>query len=123
MKRILFVDDDKSMRYLHSQMLEGESYDVHVACDGQEALDYLKIAPVDLVITDILMPEIDGFELMMEIRKSHPKIKVVAISGGGRLGPNEYLKLANQLGATFTLQKPYKKEELISMIHKILNEN
>lgn len=119
-KKILFVDDDISIRQLHKQILENEGYHVEIARNGHEAIQVLAEKNVDMVITDILMPDIDGFELIMEIRRNHPQLKVMAISGGGRLSSDEYLTLANQLGVLYTLEKPFTKNQFVETVKQIL---
>ena len=76
----------------------------------------------DLVLTDILMPDKEGLETIQELLALHPKLKIVAMSGGGKFGPDSYLVLAQKLGAKATLQKPFMREELINTIRDVLDE-
>jgi YesN/AraC family two-component response regulator len=75
---------------------------------------------VDLVITDVLMPEKDGLEVIMEIRAKLPQVKIIAISGGGRISHTDYLVAARRLGAHRTLSKPFIRQELLDTLHELL---
>ncbi len=120
MARILVVDDDTEIRELLRQFLDRAGYEVLVASDGNAALNIHRATPVDLMITDIVMPEREGLETIMEIRHHSPSVKIIAISGGGRVGANEYLNVARVLGAQKTLSKPFELGELLSTIRDLL---
>ncbi|MCP4622523.1 MAG: response regulator, partial [bacterium] len=87
---------------------------------GSEGMKLFNANSVDLVITDIVMPEKEGIETIMEIRKAPGDVKVIAISGGGRQEPEGYLELAKQLGVKFTFTKPFKQDDLLGAVHELL---
>jgi CheY-like chemotaxis protein len=116
---ILVVDDDRTTLSAVQQALEPLGYAVSVATGGREALRSLNHGAVDLVITDILMLDMDGFELIAAVRKDFPAIPIVAISAGGSLGPETYLTIAKAFGADGVLQKPVSRAELAITISAI----
>jgi len=119
--KILVIDDDKQVNKLVYSMLSNEKNEVLQAFDGVQGLEILKESPdIDLIITDIIMPEKEGIEIIRDVKKNHPKLKIIAISGGGRIGAHSYLNLAKSLGADQILEKPFSKKELISLIDSIL---
>jgi CheY-like chemotaxis protein len=115
-RSILVVDDDPDTLKAMLQVLEPQGYAVSVAVGGQEAIRSLDRKPVDLVITDIVMPEGDGFELVTALRKNFPDTRVVAVSGGGNLSPDTYLVIARGFGVDAVLQKPVMHDELMTAI-------
>jgi DNA-binding response OmpR family regulator len=120
MARILAIDDDFKIRELLKECLERADYEVLVASDGKSALKLHAADPVDLIITDILMPEMDGLQTIMELRRRFPAVKVIAVSGGGRIGANEYLKIAKSMGVARTFSKPFELRELLTAVREIL---
>src|SRR3954454_19068207 len=112
MNRILVIDDDESIRLILAKALEQAGYKVDVAVDGREGTQQFRTEHYDVVIVDIWMPEKDGLETLMEIRRNTPGAKVIAISGGGRLGIMSPLGWAKCLGAVAVLIKPFSSEEL-----------
>jgi len=106
MARILVIDDEPGIRKLLRQILEADGHEVVEAQDGGEGLRYYRLQPVDLVITDILMPGEDGLSGIREIRREFPHARIIAISGGGETGQLNFLSHARDLGARFTLSKP-----------------
>jgi CheY-like chemotaxis protein len=76
--------------------------------------------PPDLIVTDIVMPNMEGLEVILALRKSHPAIPIIAVSGGGALKDQDYLDFAAKLGAAATLTKPFRREELLRLVHGIL---
>lgn len=113
MHSILVIDDTPEMRDTLELALTAAGYQVLVATNGQTAQRTLAIVKVDLVITDVVMPEKDGIEVAMELRKSHPTLPVIVMSGGGKLASDVYLSMARSLGAKGILQKPFSKEQLL----------
>lgn len=91
------------------------------AGNGVEGLAKFPAEGVDLVITDIVMPEKEGIEVIMELRKKHPQLKVMAISGGGRIGSVDYLLIAKFLGAAKVLAKPFSNQELMMTVNDLLS--
>ncbi|MCK5519685.1 MAG: response regulator, partial [Candidatus Marinimicrobia bacterium] len=96
-------------------------HDVMVAQDGHEAKRALKNNIFDLVITDIIMPDIEGFELITHITNSYKGTKVIAISGGGKIASNYYLMVAEKIGAEKIVKKPFSGDELLDAIKQTLN--
>jgi CheY-like chemotaxis protein len=119
--RILVVDDNDQMREMLRLLLESDGHEVSEAENGRRAVNQLKLEPVDLVITDIIMPEMEGIDLIMTIRTIYPDVKIIAISGGGRIAPHLCLKMADKLGADRILQKPFSKAAILSMIGELLD--
>ncbi len=118
---ILVVDDEEQIRSTLKQMLESSGYEVMEAPDGNVALWLFKDKPSDLIITDLIMPEKEGIETIMELKRDYPGVKIIAISGGGTGDPKDYLKLAKQIGADSTLAKPFEKDELLKAIDDLLS--
>jgi DNA-binding response OmpR family regulator len=122
MIRILVVDDDINIREMLKECLERAEYEVLVASDGKAGLELQSANPVDLIITDIVMPEKDGLETIMEFRRRFPSVKRIAISGGGRIKANEYLNIVKELGATRTFSKPFELKELLASVRELLGD-
>jgi len=120
--RILIIDDDSVIRMLISRILTAMGHAVTTAADGAEGLRANRATPFELVITDLVMPEKEGCETIMELRRTHPQVRIVAMSGGANLGlVLANLKAASLLGAVKTLQKPFTVEELIVAVNEALN--
>jgi CheY-like chemotaxis protein len=120
MPRILLVDDDESFRPMLHETLERFGYEVVVAVNGNEALDRYRERPADLVLTDVIMPEKEGLETIREIRREWPDAKIIAMSGGGRTTPENYLKMAQNMGAAKVLTKPFSNRDLLDAIEGVL---
>lgn len=122
MSSILLVEDDEGTRSMLRRALQQAGYNILEAEDGRVAFKLLADQSVDLVITDIIMPEVEGIELMRMLRTSKPRLPVIAISGGGRMGPEGYLHLAKTIGAAKILAKPFEVEELLAAIKELLGQ-
>lgn len=120
MANILVADDDTQMREMITEALKIAGYTVEGVSNGTEALDLLKKKEFDLAIIDIVMPEKDGIGMMRELRRDYPKLKFFAISGGGRIGPTQYLEVAESLGASRTFVKPFERKEMMKAVAEIL---
>lgn len=120
MKRILVVDDDPSMRFVLRRFLEREGYSIDEAKNGAEAIEKLRLCRYGLVITDLIMPEKSGFEVVREVRTMHPGAKVMAFSGGGVLGSNSCLDVARRDGAVKTFSKPFDIADFIKAVKELL---
>ena len=120
MARILVVDDEEQVRLLLRQVLERSGYQVIVASNGKAALELVREDIVDLVITDLVMPEKEGIEIITELKKEFPEVKIIAMSGGGRVGPEQYLHMSKLLGAMRTFTKPIDRKELLTAVEGIL---
>ena len=117
-KRILIVDDEENTRIGLSKLLTQEGFEVGSAADGNEALDYLGQQKVNLVISDINMPEMDGLVFLRELSRKFPSTRVIMITAYG--GVESYLEAMN-LGAYEYLHKPVRLDELRSVMKKIFN--
>ena len=121
MKRILLVDDVPAVRLSIRAALEVIGYQVIEAADGKEALDVLDSQAVDLIVTDLWMPNLDGVELLKRLRATNAKIRVIAISGGGTRKPIDVsAALAQTWGADAVLYKPFDNEDLVNEINRLL---
>lgn len=120
MKKLLIIDDDDQLRAFLTEALTDEGFDVVSASDGNEGLNCIAEENPDLVITDIVMPEKEGVEVIMALKNNHSAIPVIAISGGNLGNANSYLKMAKKLGADVVLTKPFKLDELTIEIDKLL---
>jgi len=121
MKRILVLDDDIEMRQLLRLMLEQAGYEVVAAGGGYEGMRLFRKEPTDLVITEMTMPEKDGIETIRELQRDFPRVKIIAISGGGqRVDPQRVLKIARDFGAAHTFAKPFKREALLEAVQTLI---
>ncbi len=121
MARVLVVDDEPAVRGVVEQTMTRSGHDVKTACDGFDALKKLSLGRFDLVITDMVMPEMDGVKLIGHIRERYPNIKIIAISGGGaHETPEDCLGQAVKSGAARSLMKPFMLSELSSMTQELL---
>lgn len=121
MSRILVIDDNRDMRDLMRVLLENEGYTVELAGDGDAGLDAQRREPADVVITDLFMPNRDGFETLERLRTEYPEVKVLVVSGGGARarGPG-YLFTAREVGAHAVLAKPFDTEALLLAVRGLL---
>jgi len=119
-KKILVVDDDEHIRYLLEELLESEGFEVDSAVNGHAAVELCKKSNFDLIITDIMMPDMDGLELLMYFRKNNPDMKIIACSGGGRYTDFSGLKTAVFMGALEAISKPFENHEILEKVNKIL---
>jgi DNA-binding NtrC family response regulator len=118
--KILLVDDDEMFRATFQELLMGCGYETYVARNGNEAIIILHLIPMDMVVTDIVMPGKDGMEIIKTIQVLWPAMKVIAISGGGICAPELYLDMAVKLGASTALPKPFTPDQLIGAMENIL---
>ena len=118
---ILVADDEDSIRSLLEHFLKSAGHRVVVVGNAREAYEVMTRQAFDLVITDVLMPEGDGLDLITELKKAQPNARILAISGGGRyLEGSDYLKLAKGLGAHSAMMKPFTWQQLKDAIHEVL---
>jgi len=120
MSHILVIDDDAHIRELITIMLESEGHSVVLAEDGLIGLQMLEDNTFNLIITDIIMPNQEGIETIVQIKSRNPDIKILAISGGGRIGSTDYLTLAENFGVDKTLSKPFYHKDFIDCIKDLL---
>jgi CheY-like chemotaxis protein len=117
MSSILVVDDEDQVRRLICETLERAGYHVTKARDGKEALHQYRLAPADLVIMDLLMPDQDGLETTVALQREFPDVKIIVISGGSdMIGILNCLDVAKMLGAHRTLQKPFEMKTLLEAV-------
>jgi DNA-binding response OmpR family regulator len=116
MSQILIVDDDESFRKMLRLTLEKLGHKVVEAKNGREGMKLYAQTPADLVMMDLIMPDQEGLQTIREMRHAHPKQKIVAMSGGGRLNTPNYLKIASMMGVDGVLTKPFAPEELAAML-------
>ncbi|HEX2968271.1 MAG TPA: response regulator [Bacteroidales bacterium] len=122
MAKILVFDDEPSILLMFKKMLEKEGHHVEVALNGKDGMRLFEKNKPDLLITDIIMPEKEGLETIFELRRQYPALKIIAISGGGRIGPDGYLPGAKLLGADAVFAKPIVPKEFLKTISDLLGE-
>ena len=116
MARIMVVDDEGYARRYMRRVLKRVGHEVHEATDGHQALAVLRAHPVDLLITDLIMPQGRGIEEITACRKEFPKLKIIAVSGVAA-----YLNVARRVGAHVTLEKPFNNRELLEAVDELLS--
>lgn len=122
MAKILVLDDELSILLMIKKMLEKAGHEVSLALNGKEGLELFEKDRPDMLITDIIMPEKEGLETIFELRRKYPELKIIAISGGGRISPDGYLPGAKLLGADMTFQKPLDQKEFLQAVSQLLNK-
>ena len=122
MATILIIEDEEPIRRLYQRVLGSAGYRVLEAGDGYEGERIYREEEPDLVITDLIMPDREGIELIRSLKKISPEVKIFAISGGGRIGPESYLPIALKLGAVRTFRKPVEIEDLLAAIAEELGD-
>jgi DNA-binding response OmpR family regulator len=120
MARILVIDDEAVIRDLLLKILEREGYETITATDGKDGIRIFRENPTDLIITDLIMPEKEGIETIMELRRDFKDVKVIAMSGGGKVDPETYLHIAKTIGAIGTIAKPFDLKELLKTVQEFL---
>jgi two-component system cell cycle response regulator CpdR len=123
MAKIFVFDDEPSILLMLKKMLERAGHEVYLALNGREGIDLFEKHKPDLLITDIIMPEKEGLETILVLRRKCPELKIIAISGGGRIGPEGYLPSAKIFGADMVFQKPLVQKEFVRAVNSLLNEN
>jgi len=120
-KRILLIDDNQQIRASLGRLLTVAGYYVSDASNGREGLRKLAFEPVDLVVTDLVMPEMEGIETIFSIRRLRPKLPIIAMSGGGIGDAKTYLAVALKAGVGRAFAKPFENSEFLSAIKELLN--
>ena len=115
-KSVLVIDDDHGILRMIERMLAGTDYHCLTFDDAQTALETLSHQAVHLIITDIIMPGMEGIEVILNLRAMFPKLPIIAMSGGGRSDRADVLHLAQQLGASRIVPKPFTRAELLTAI-------
>lgn len=114
--RILVVEDEPDFCEIVAEVLRLEGFVVTTASDGKEALSALEGQDFDLVITDIVMPRMDGLELILQMRKRYPDLPVAAMSGGSEMDSALYLRMARHFGVVATMTKPFGADQLLAVV-------
>jgi CheY-like chemotaxis protein len=122
MARILVIDDEENVREMFSELLARAGHEVVPMANGKDAAKRCAEVAADLVITDILMPDRDGLEAIGELRRCVPDVKIIAISGGSKIGPGLYLDAAQALGAHRAFAKPVDVADLLAAVRELLGE-
>ena len=121
MAHILVIDDDAAIQMLFTQFLSHLNHRVETASDGKKGLAKMKEDTPDLIITDIMMPEMDGLELVQAIRDCYPTLPVIAISGGMQTSAVNFLPLAKRFGAFRVFEKPVALGKLKEAVDELLS--
>jgi CheY-like chemotaxis protein len=119
---ILFVDDEPAIREAASRLLRSAGYDVEVANDGRAALARYRERRRDLVLTDVMMPVMEGLEMIRELHKLDPDVRIIAMTGASAERADTYLSVAKDFGARAILRKPFNKSELIAAVKEVLGD-
>ena len=118
--KILVIDDDEAVLKFITATLKQEGIDALTATDSFTAHQQLSQNPdITVVITDIILPGQEGIEIIRKIKSQHPRIKIIAISGGGKISPENYLHLAHVMGVNATLKKPFGPKELLNTLQRL----
>ena len=120
-KQILLIDDEEAVRLTVGEILKRAGYEVYSAADGKSGLELFQLHNVDLLITDLLMPERDGLETIMALRRGRIPLKIMVISGCGQSIGGDFMKVAQHLGADLTLAKPFTRHELLKAVASLLD--
>jgi DNA-binding response OmpR family regulator len=120
MAKILVIEDDVLVRNMVDKVLRHGGYDVVMAEDGVRGMNSFRSERPDLVLTDIIMPEREGIATIVEMRRECPDAKIIAMSGGGRIGSADFLGMAKKLGANDIIPKPFLPQELLRRIKACL---
>ena len=117
--KVLVIDDEAAMRALFSAVLREAGHDVYEAADGRAGLALYHQHRPELVITDIIMPNQEGIETIRLLHGENPAVKIIAVSGGGRIGDLDFLRIAKEFGAVATLAKPFRKQEFLALLREL----
>jgi DNA-binding response OmpR family regulator len=119
-QRVLVIEDNEDMRVMLVFALRLSGFEVSGVADGRGALAALTQTPTEAIVTDLFMPDQDGIETIVEVRRSFPQVKIVAMSGWQSPQGPDYLEVAREIGAVHTLRKPFDPEELVSILRAVL---
>ncbi len=117
---ILIIDDDAAVSRTLSLILTRAGHQVTTATSGRKGLELLLQGGFDLVLTDIIMPELDGIEAIRRIRNDHPGLRIIAMSGGGQIDKADFLHMAEALGADRVLEKPVRSDRLLELVGTVM---
>ena len=116
--RILIIDDDEGVRVTVEHVLKAAGYQVAIATDGKQAIGLVDAFVPDLVITDLIMPTQDGMATIQILKRQSPGLKIIAMSGGARIGNDNILQKAQNLGADHVIAKPFQFDALIELVER-----
>lgn len=119
MIHILIIEDDAAVQEMLRKTLEREGYQVTTAANGRIGIREYHNQTFDVVITDLIMPEMEGLETIMSLKRENPQVKIIAMSGGGLNTPDEYLDIAMKLGAAKTFEKPLRRQVLLDAVAEL----
>jgi DNA-binding response OmpR family regulator len=122
MSNILLLDDNASFLKLQGEFLRCSGHQVTTLDDSRKAMATIRTNKFDLLITDLIMPDKEGIEIIMDLRVKFPMLKIIAMSGGGRVDARDCLAMAEKLGASLTLSKPFSGEQLLKAVNTVLQE-
>lgn len=122
MKKILVIDDEEVIRKFLRLFFEKKGYEVVEATNGSQGVNIFMEQGADLIITDLVMPEQEGLETIRQIIKLYPGTPIIAMSGGGIIDPDVYLKMAKGFGAKYVFPKPFDKDLLLEKVKELLQE-
>ena len=120
MQKILIIDDESHILLMLKKMLERAGYEIDLAANGVEGIKLFKESRADLVITDIIMPEKEGLETIREMRRIKSDLKIIAMSGGGKVSADNYLEIAKIFGAARVIAKPFTKLEMVTAVQELM---
>ncbi|MHC4836823.1 MAG: response regulator [Planctomycetota bacterium] len=122
MGKILIADDDFEIRDSLQKLLQLKGHEVELAKDGLEACKALDADHFDLMVTDIVMPNQEGLESIMQARQKHPDLHLIAMSGGGKARTENYLRMAKTFGAEAIFMKPFSPREMLEKVDELLGD-
>lgn len=120
--RILIVEPDTGLRTALSLMLKLSGYEVHHTGDGRQAIPMHESKPFDVIVTEIIMPDMDGLELLLTLQKQSPMPKFILLSRKTRVPVEVFSRMALQMGAEHLLRKPFRPEQLLAAVRQVLGE-
>jgi len=123
MKKILVIDDEPHILLMLKKMLERAGFEIDIASNGKEGLELFRKYPTDLVITDIIMPEKEGLETIREMKRLQPGLKIIAMSGGGKITADNYLQTAKLFGASRIIEKPFTQQQMVDAVKDLTDES
>lgn len=121
MAAILLVEDDRELKEMLKVALARRNFTIIEADNGKDAISRFRPGITDLIITDLIMPDEDGLKVIIKLRELKPSVRIIAISGGGKAGPGNYLNLAKALGADAVFSKPFSIAELLKKVEELLD--
>lgn len=120
MQKILIIDDEPHILLMLKKMLERAGFEIDMASNGNEGLELFRKSPTDMVITDIIMPEKEGLETIREMKRMRPELKIIAMSGGGKVSAENYLEIAKIFGASRVISKPFTQKDMVSAVQGLM---